>query len=205
MGSFVSDMLGDNEIVMMQSRRHWFSLFRMIFIELFLIVLALVVITFATSNQAVPWWAFLIVLIPIASLVRDVLFHWNHLYVITNRRVIQFSGVINKRVIDSSIEKVNDIRMVQTFFGRVFDYGDIEIMTANEIGENKFKMIANPVYFKTTLLNAREAYGFDEDGGKAAGRANIPGLIKELDGLRKKGIITKTEFDEKKSELMKKL
>jgi hypothetical protein len=95
--------------------------------------------------------------------------------------------------------------MEQTFFGRIFDYGDIEILTANEIGENKFKMIAKPIFFKTTLLNAREAYGFDDDGVKGKTRSTIPTLLTELDDLRKKGILTETEFEEKKAELMKKL
>jgi uncharacterized membrane protein YdbT with pleckstrin-like domain len=205
MNTYVGTMLGDNEIVMLQARRHWFSLFRMIFVELLLILFALVVIGFATVSKAVGAWAYLLVLIPIGSLIHDVLVHWNHVYVITNRRVIQFSGLINKRVIDSSIEKVNDIRMEQTFFGRIFDYGDIEILTANEIGENKFKMIAKPIFFKTTLLNAREAYGFDDDGVKGKSRSTIPTLLTELDDLRKKGILTETEFEEKKAELMKKL
>lgn len=205
MNTYVGNMLGDNEIVMLQARRHWFSLFRMIFVELLLILFALVVIGFATVSKAVGAWAYLLVLIPIGSLIHDVLVHWNHVYVITNRRVIQFSGLINKRVIDSSIEKVNDIRMEQTFFGRIFDYGDIEILTANEIGENKFKMIAKPIFFKTTLLNAREAYGFDDDGVKGKTRSTIPTLLTELDDLRKKGILTETEFEEKKAELMKKL
>lgn len=205
MNTYVGNMLGDNEIVMLQARRHWFSLFRMIFVELLLILFALVVIGFATVSKAVGAWAYLLVLIPIGSLIHDVLVHWNHVYVITNRRVIQFSGLINKRVIDSSIEKVNDIRMEQTFFGRIFDYGDIEILTANEIGENKFKMIAKPIFFKTTLLNAREAYGFDDDGVKGKSRSTIPTLLTELDDLRKKGILTETEFEEKKAELMKKL
>lgn len=205
MNTYVGTMLGDNEIVMLQARRHWFSLFRMIFVELLLILFALVVIGFATVSKAVGAWAYLLVLIPIGSLIHDVLVHWNHVYVITNRRVIQFSGLINKRVIDSSIEKVNDIRMEQTFFGRIFDYGDIEILTANEIGENKFKMIAKPIFFKTTLLNAREAYGFDDDGVKGKTRSTIPTLLTELDDLRKKGILTETEFEEKKAELMKKL
>ncbi len=205
MNTYVGTMLGDNEVVMLQARRHWFSLFRMIFVELLLILFALLVIGFATVSKAVGAWAYLLVLIPVASFIHDVLVHWNHVYVITNRRVIQFSGLINKRVIDSSIEKVNDIRMEQTFFGRIFDYGDIEILTANEIGENKFKMIAKPIFFKTTLLNAREAYGFDDDGVKGKTRSTIPTLLTELDDLRKKGILTETEFEEKKAELMKKL
>jgi uncharacterized membrane protein YdbT with pleckstrin-like domain len=40
----------------------------------------------------------------------------NHQYIITNRRVIQINGIVNKNVTDSSLEKVNDVHMTQSFF-----------------------------------------------------------------------------------------
>ena len=58
---------------------------------------------------------------------------------------------------DSSLEKVNDVVMDQNFWGRIWGYGDIEIMTASEIGVNKLHMLANPVRFKTTMLDQKEA------------------------------------------------
>src|SRR3970040_80145 len=65
-------------------------------------------------------------------LLEIVLIWWNRQYVITSRRVIQVSGTFNKRVTDSSLEKVNDVKMVQSFFGRLFDFGDLELLTASE-------------------------------------------------------------------------
>ncbi len=52
---------------------------------------------------------------------------------------MQISGIFNKSVIDSSLEKVNDIKMDQSALGRMFGYGDIEILTASELGVNLFK------------------------------------------------------------------
>jgi uncharacterized membrane protein YdbT with pleckstrin-like domain len=80
----------------------------------------------------------------------------NREYVVTNRRVIQVSGTFNKRVTDSSLEKVNDVKMVQSFFGRLFNFGDLEILTASEAGIDKLSWLADPIHFKTTMLDAKE-------------------------------------------------
>ena len=202
---YVNEMMGNNETILLRSRRHWFALIRLTVVELILIFGIIVIATLASIANPLMAWTFLLLLIPVATFIKDLLVHLNHIYVITNRRVIQFSGVLNKNVIDSSIEKVNDIRLEQSFFGRVFGYGDIEILTANEIAENKFKMIAGPMLFKTTLLNAREMVGMDAENGSSNMGRSIPQMIKELDALRQQNIITQMEFDQKKAELLQKL
>ncbi len=142
---------------------------------------------------------------PVISALRDIMIWNNHEYLVTNRRVIQISGIFNKNVVDSSLEKVNDVKMSQSFFGRIFDYGDVEILTASEIGVNLFKRIGDPVKFKTAMLNAKEQMGFAESGGHVRLLDDIPAQIAELDELRKKGIVTETEFQAKKKELLAKM
>jgi hypothetical protein len=113
--------------------------------------------------------------------------------------------VLGKDVVDSSLEKVNDVKMSQSFFGRMFDYGDIEILTASELGVNMFHQIANPVEFKTAMLNAKERMGFDEVGALMNSTGDIPALIEKLDTLRQRGILSEMEFQQKKAELLAKM
>ena len=47
----------------------------------------------------------------------------NQEYLITTRRVIKSEGIFNKQMGDSSLEKVNDARLTQSWLGRIFDYG----------------------------------------------------------------------------------
>jgi hypothetical protein len=94
--------------------------------------------------------------------------------------------------------------MTQSFFGRIFDFGDVEIMTASELGVNLFKRIGDPVKFKTAMLNAKESLGY-EGSASHSQSGNIPAMIAELDELRKKGIVTEVEFQQKKKELLAKL
>jgi uncharacterized membrane protein YdbT with pleckstrin-like domain len=137
------------------------------------------------------------------SVLRDILDWMNRQYIVSNRRVIQISGILNKNVTDSSLEKVTDVKMEQSAFGRLFDYGDIEILTASEFGVNLFRRIEEPIRFKTAMLNAKENLAQGDSGEQA--RDEISGLIANLDQLRGMGILSEEEFTEKKKELLSRM
>ena len=140
-------------------------------------------------------------------MIHDVLIYTHHEYIVTNRRVIQLSGILNKQVIDSSLEKVNDVKMAQSALGRIFNYGDLEILTASELGVNLFKRIENPVHFKTAMLNAKARLESGEhwDAPAPAASDNIPVLLAQLATLRQQGVLTDEEFQQKKAQLLTKI
>ena len=154
--SYLENLLAHNEKIELFARQHWFVLLRWILLEIILIVVIGVLATFATVFFPLAALLYLLLLIPLITLIRDVLIWWNRQYVITNRRVIQVAGTFNKRVTDSSLEKVNDVKMVQSFFGRLFNFGDLEILTASEAGIDKLSWLKDPIRFKTTMLDAKE-------------------------------------------------
>ena len=204
--TYLQSLMGDMERILLVTRQHWFVLFSTIILEIILIlVLVAAVIAATTFYSPVAAFGFILVLVPLIGMIRDILIWYNRQYIVTNRRVMQVSGVINKNVVDSSLEKVNDVKMSQSFFGRLFDYGDVEIMTASELGVNLFKRIGDPVKFKTAMLNAKEKLGFDENQVHAQLEDDIPSLIARLDELRKQGIISEEEFRTKKAELLAKM
>jgi uncharacterized membrane protein YdbT with pleckstrin-like domain len=198
-------MLGENERIVLVTRQHWFVLSSMIFLEIVVTLGVMVGITFATVNFPPAAFAYGLILLPLLSMLHDILEWSNRQYIVTNRRVIQIFGIFNKSVVDSSLEKVNDVKMVQSFFGRLFDYGDVEILTASEMGVNLFKRIGDPVKFKTAMLNAKEKLGYEGTGPAAQPTEDIPALIARLDDLRQKGILTEAEFQNKKKELLAKM
>lgn len=203
--TYLEGLLGENEQILFETHQHWFVLFGKIFLEILLIGLIV-----AASLGLQPFYPFavyglILVLVPLVGMLGDILVWRNKAYVVTNRRVIQISGVLNKDVVDSSLEKVNDVKMSQSFLGRVFGYGDIEILTASELGVNLFHEIANPVEFKTAMLNAKEKMGFEEMGAAMQSAADIPTMIEKLDLLRKRGILSEEEFQKKKAELLAKM
>jgi uncharacterized membrane protein YdbT with pleckstrin-like domain len=202
---YLDQLLSHNEKIILVTRRHWLFLLGQIAPELALILLVLVAVSATWITWTAAGWVafgYLIIILPLISLGRDILIWMSHKHVVTNRRVIHMVGVFSKNVTDSSLEKVNDVKMEQSALGRMFDYGDIEILTASEYGVNRFTRIAKPIDLKTAMLNAKADLGED---GISANAMDIPSLIAELGTLHQKGILTDTEFSEKKAELLGKL
>ena len=205
---YLRNLLGENETILLETRQHWFVLLRNILVEgvLIMAVIALVsaILTLTVDYEWVIF-CYLLVIPPIASGLFDFFQYFNRKYIITNLRVIQMSGVINKDVIDSSLEKVNDVKLTQSFFGRIFNFGNVEILTASELGTNLFKTIGHPVNFKTTMLNSKSR--LDQNGGMRQSQSNndVPTLLAQLDNLRKYGLITEEEFQIKKEELIRRM
>lgn len=212
-GHYLQTLLGERETIIHTTRHHWFILASSIVLELVLILLIFTATIAGTiylseiQPSAVLFVAiggFVLLMIPLITGTHDILNWTNHQFIITNRRVMQISGIFNKSVINSSLEKVNDIKMEVSALGRIFGYGDIEILTASELGVNKFKQIENPVKFKTALLNAKTML---EQSGFTALEAptDVPSMISKLAELRTQGVLTEEEFQNKKSELLSKM
>ncbi|MBN1180584.1 MAG: PH domain-containing protein [Anaerolineae bacterium] len=206
--AYLESLLGEREKILLIARQHWLLLLREVLIESIAILALLVLVTLIwvlwLPNPLIAL-GYLLLIFPILSLLRDVTVWTNHKYVVTTHRVIQIFGVFNKNVTDSSLEKVNDVKMEQSALGRLFNYGDIEILTASEFGINRFTRISNPIHFKTAMLNAKER--LEGGRGEPAKRlpTDVPALIAELDALRQRGVLTDVEFAEKKAELLARL
>jgi uncharacterized membrane protein YdbT with pleckstrin-like domain len=210
--SYLESLLGGHEKIILVTRQHWFILARSIFLEISIILVLLAIaivaaVSFPPTAVFVVVAVFLFLLVPIFTMTRDIL-NWSHRqYIVTNRRVIQISGIFNKSTTDSNLEKVNDLKMKQSAMGRMFDYGDIEILTASEMGVNLFKQIENPVRFKTAMINAKEMIDAGEmvPPTKAADSDPVTTMIANLSTLNKNGIISDEEFKQKKAELLSRL
>jgi len=68
---------------------------------------------------------------------------------------VKVDGIIRKRSADSSLEKINDAVLEQGIFGRMFGFGNLEILTAAEIPVDRFYMLAQAQTFKRTMLEEK--------------------------------------------------
>jgi uncharacterized membrane protein YdbT with pleckstrin-like domain len=203
--NYLEGLMGENERVLLETHQHWFVLFNKIFLEIILIVIIIAASLFAYFYYPIALAGLALVLVPLAGMLKDIAVWRNQAYLVTTRRVIQIAGVLSKNVVDSSLEKVNDVKLSQSFLGRIFGYGDVEILTASELGVNLFHQIADPVEFKTEMLNAKERLGLEEIGFAAHAAEDIPTMIEKLDVLRKRGVLSDAEFQQKKAELLAKM
>lgn len=213
---YLEGLMAGEERIVFKTRQHWLAIVPRL--VLWGVVSTLIVLTALFLGAAFLGGLALVLLLvlvfPFWRIAVDFLNWWNEQYVITNRRVIQIEGIINKRSSDSSLEKVNDVVLEQSAVGRMLNYGNVEILTASEVGIDLFTLISGPVRFKKEMLDQKEVLGrldrFESRASRvlaeeAPTAGDIPELIAELDELRKRGIITDEEFHDKKKALLERL
>jgi uncharacterized membrane protein YdbT with pleckstrin-like domain len=156
---FVQSLLRQDERVINVTRQHWLVLLRSLFVEVTLILIIAAVALglsvlfplFLTGFGLAI--ALLLLLIPFIGGVIETLTWWNRQYIVTNERVIHISGLFTKQVKDASLERINDVKMDQSAVGRLFNYGDVRLLTTNQLGNNPFRMLNDPARFTSALLN----------------------------------------------------
>ena len=108
-----------------------------------------------TTRTILGWITVILFVGGIAVAIWTALRYINQEYVLTNRRVLQVEGVLNRNSTDSSLEKINDAVLSQSIFGRMFDFGDLTVLTASESGIDKMRMLRGPIAFKKAMLDAK--------------------------------------------------
>ena len=177
---FADSLLSTGERITHREKQHWFVFVwgaRFTILALILsAILAFISVGLAQDGLSgsvriiLTWVVVIIFVAGLAVLLWTALHYLNQEYVITNRRVLQVRGVLNKQSTDSSLEKINDARLEQSLFGRIFGFGDLDVMTAAEVGIEKFKMIKDPIGFKKAMLDAKHEFEVDmERSGWAPG------------------------------------
>ena len=75
---------------------------------------------------------------------------------VTNKRIVGKIGVFNTQTLAAPLNKIQNTATTSKFFGKIFNYGTIQINTA--AGEYKFYGIKNVEAFKSMIMNQVEEY-----------------------------------------------
>jgi hypothetical protein len=153
-------------------------------------------------------------------------------YLVTTRRVIEAGGVINKYSKDTSLGMITDMMVGHPWLGRIFGYGEIDLLTASEVGTTKIRFLPQADEFKRTMLDAKHEYEMEIGGGRAVAQAaaqataspapapasppapagpeemsaeEVDAALTRLADMRDRGLITPEEFEAKKAELLERL
>ncbi|GAB4446497.1 MAG: PH domain-containing protein [Chloroflexi bacterium OHK40] len=227
--AYIDSLLGRGEQILYVARQHIFVLVANILTELALIAILVAAgvasnMAFDTSTVVVGGLTasnlILLICVGISVIVlisgfMDYLRWTSEQYIITDRRVIQVRGILNKRVTDSSLEKINDVELRQSLIGRLLNFGTVEILTATgDEGANLMDRIQSPLEFKRAMLEAKHnherGYGYLDPAYQparvpAGAPADIQRTLEELAALRDRGILSADEFEAKKRELLSRI
>jgi uncharacterized membrane protein YdbT with pleckstrin-like domain len=162
MANYAESLLASGERVLRREHQHWFILVA----NTRYAILALVgaaLLTFVSVWFGIDGvlWQLLGVLTLVLFVYGIVAFLWgilryrNEEYLITNRRLIHAEGVVNKKTTDSSLEKINDAVLTESMFGRMFGFGDLDVLTASEEGIERLRMLRDAKDFKKAMIEAK--------------------------------------------------
>ncbi|MEO5944387.1 MAG: PH domain-containing protein [Ferruginibacter sp.] len=203
--------LKPNEKVLLIIRHHWLKLAMPFFIWVLITVICAIFLSAST--------AFLIILIT-ALYPLSAYFVWVHnIWAVTNIRVIDEGGVFTRHAKESPLEKINNIEYSQSFWGRIFGFGNVDIKTAAELGETNYEMIHHPKLLKDTITHAQEEYKKTQLNNQALQIAKsfaentavynrqpsqqmIADELQKLFDLLQSGAITQGEYDSQKGKLL---
>lgn len=204
---YTEKLLGANEKILNRTRRHPFTLLSATFKEL--IILAVLITGFVAIRQwqeSPPFFPYVLAglaVLTLLSMLGD-LFRWhNEAFLVTTHRVLHVSGVFSKRILDSSLSKINDVILQQSWLGRIFGYGTIKILTASDEVINTLDRISNPIAFKQAMLNAKA--DLEPSAGIQTIQASSTQLLEELAQLKSRNMITEKEYQEKRKEILRRM
>ncbi len=72
---------------------------------------------------------------------------WTSEFAITNKRVIIKIGWISRKTVELNLSKIESVNVDQSFWGRIFGYGDIRIIGTGGTRE-VFLKLAKPLEFR---------------------------------------------------------
>ncbi|HEX4852103.1 MAG TPA: PH domain-containing protein [Puia sp.] len=160
----------------------------------------------------------------IAALVGIVWFllrYWSwkvNLWVVTNFRVIDEAGLVSHFAKESPLEKINNVSYDQNIWGRIFNYGHVEIQTAAEVGATDYYNVHHPKRLKDTITQAQsdleqskfsnqaqhmaDAIKMNMGSGSGGSATSISAELQQLYDLRQKGILSEDEYNRAKNKLL---
>jgi len=174
--TYADTLLSDGERVTLRGRQHWLSILLDARWGILSLVIALVLLWLAAGSLAkgdngglVDSFKGILGIVTLVLFVAGLgwialtIANWlNEEYLVTNRRVLKVEGLLNKHSADSSLEKINDDVLDKNIIGRIFNYGDLDIITANETEVDRYKMLSRVIAFKKEILNQKHELEFEQ-------------------------------------------
>lgn len=200
----VTPELNPNEKVVMNVRPHWWFFSWQIAALVGASVIGLIALVFGLGQIAYGIAAVALVLALAWFAYRYLIWATTH-FLVTTDRLITRNGVFSRSGVEIPLERVNTVFFGQTLFERLLGSGDLVVESASEQGAQKFTDIRKPLDVQNEIyqqMEANENRKFDRVGQSFTGSSSIPDQIAQLDELRKQGVLSESEFQQKKTELL---
>jgi hypothetical protein len=160
---YADSLLTEGEQIVLRSRQHWLALLSRARtgVLLWVIGLALLVVVVwfnvapGVVRNVISGVAMVFLALGLVIFIFRGWQWWAQDYIVTNRRLLKVTGIMNKRSADSSLEKINDAILSQSLWGRILNFGNLEILTAADQAVDRYYMLKSPKEFKKVMLTQK--------------------------------------------------
>jgi len=138
-----------------------------------------------------------------------------NIWVVTNYRVIDEAGLISHYAKESPLDKINNVSYDQSVWGRILNFGHVEIQTAAETGATDYYNVNHPRRLKDTITAAQAEYKHWQvsnqaqqmaaamgHAGVGAAAPNMGAELEKLFELKMKGALSEEEYNKAKDKLL---
>jgi membrane protein YdbS with pleckstrin-like domain len=203
---FPAGLLHDGEEVVIDVHPHWWYLAGPV------LVLAMVIAgAVAAAVESVPSWADWMVLgvlvLAVAWLIGRYARWASISLVVTTSRLIRRTGLLARSGREIPLAALTDISYHQSLLERMIGAGDLLLESAGRQGQEVFPDLPHPagIHQSIATLVERARRPVAPAGPVGVDGWSIPAQIEQLDGLRRRGVITDAEFQAKKAQLLDRL
>jgi len=185
--------LKQDEKLLLITKLHWYpSLFNPLFLSVFCFGVGI----------AVGSYFYLVSIASIVYAAYAILDRQCNIWIVTNLRVIDESGLFTHQVIESPLDKINNISFSQGIWGRQLGYGNIMIQTAAGHGATTYFGVENPQQLKDTITTAQEEYKKSLTKNSSNNKTSIATELEKIYELKQKGILSDQEYNSLKTKIL---
>ena len=146
----------------------------------------------------VPFVSFLVIILAAFELT---VYYYSAL-IISSTGVTVKQGWLIKHSVDVPFEQINSVSVEKGIIGNMFGFGDILIMTGNDVVVQKFHYVLDPDSIKNEIMQHVKPNPTTATPQPAPSAKDPYAQITELATLKDKGVITQEEFEAKKKQLL---
>lgn len=140
--------LKNSEKVVLVTKPHWLTL----------VVPAFLTLVVVAAGFAIGGWARFLILVAAVYFLYKYAERQRNIWAVTNLRVIDEFGVFTNNSKESPLDKINNVSYRQSFWGKIFGFGNVQIQTAAEIGSTTYPMVQGPARLKDSITQMQEEY-----------------------------------------------
>lgn len=150
----------DDEEVIKVFHKHWISFIRPVAIFFPFFIISVIILYYqGVLGTGLLLFGYVIFLASLSYLLYNFVIWWWDVYILTNRRVIDFDQktLFHRVVSEADLENIQDTTYeIKGLWQTVFNYGTVNILTASAGQNIKFKDVASPEHVQHVIISAKD-------------------------------------------------